>query len=81
METRRRDQWEPPSATVTDRASFMGRNTCVVLEKSGRASLRVRGLGVCINMNAMEGRRRTICEFVYLERCSRSRYLRSLLAG
>jgi hypothetical protein len=27
-------------------------------------------------MNAMEGRRRTICEFGYLERCSRSRYLR-----
>lgn len=74
-ETRRRDQWEPPSATAALRASLIGRNMWVVLEKSGRASLRVRGSGVCINMNAMEGRSRTICDEGYCESCSRSKYL------
>lgn len=74
-ETRRRDQCEPPSATETLRASLMGRKMCVVLEKLGRASFRVRGSGVCISMKAMEGRRRTMCEEGYWERDSRSRYL------
>lgn len=43
--------------------------------KFGRASLSVRGSGVCINMNAMEGRSRTIFELGKLHNCSRSRYL------
>jgi hypothetical protein len=38
----------------------MGRKMCVVRVKLGRASLRVRGSGVCISMKAMEGRRRTM---------------------
>lgn len=75
METRRRDQCEPPSATETLRASFMGRNMCVVWEKFGRASLRVKGSGVCMSMNAIDGRRRTICEEGYFRSSSRSRYL------
>ena len=81
METSKRDQCDPPSATVTERASFMGRKTCVVFVKSGSASLRVKGLGVCISMNAIEGRSRTMWEFVYFERCSRSRYLRLVVSG
>jgi hypothetical protein len=48
---------------------------CVVLEKLGRASLRVRGSGVCISMKAMEGRRRTMWLEGYLRSSSRSRYL------
>jgi hypothetical protein len=48
---------------------------CVVEVKSGRASFRVRGSGVCISMKAMEGRRRTMLEEGYWESCSRSRYL------
>lgn len=47
----------------------------MVREKSGRASFRVRGSGVCISMKAMEGRRRTMCEEGYLRSSSRSRYL------
>ena len=78
-ETSKSDQCEPPSATETLRASLMGRKMCVVLEKFGRASLRVRGSGVCISMKAIEGRRRTMCEEGYLGRDSRSRYLRWLV--
>lgn len=77
IETRSRDQWDPPSAMVTERASFIGRKICVVWVKSGRADLMVRGSGVCINMKAMLGRRRMICEEGYLQSCSRSRYLGS----
>ncbi len=65
----------PPSATEGLRASLMGRKICVVLEKSGRASLRVRTSRVCISMKAMEGRRRTMCEAGKLQSFSRSRYL------
>lgn len=43
--------------------------------KSGRASLRVEGSGVCISMKDMEGRRRMMCELGYWVRVSRSRYL------
>jgi len=78
-DTSRSDQCEPPSATETLRASLMGRKMCVVLEKSGRASLRVRGSGVCISMKAIEGRRRTMFEEGNWERDSRSRYLRWLV--
>jgi hypothetical protein len=53
----------------------------VVFVKSGRASLRVKGFGVCISMNAIDGRRRTMWEFVYFERCSRSRYLWLVVSG
>lgn len=60
METRRRDQWEPSSARVTFWASLIGRKMWVVCVKFGSASLRVRGSWVCINMKAMEGRRRTM---------------------
>lgn len=38
----------------------MGRNTCVVREKSGNASLRVVGSGVFMSMKDMEGRNRTM---------------------
>ena len=59
----------------------MGRKMCVVREKSGRASLRVRGLGVCMSMNAIEGRNRTIFEEGYFVRCSCSSHLFSWLGG
>lgn len=75
METKRRDQCDPPSATAALRLSFMGRKMCVVLEKSGSAVLIVRGSGVCISMNAIEGRRRTMFEEGYCARASRSKYL------
>lgn len=58
----------------------MGRKMCVVLLKSGKASLSVRGSGVCMSMKDMEGRRRTMCELGYLLRTSRSRYLVKRLA-
>jgi len=47
-ETSRRDQWEPPSATETLRASFMGRKMCVVREEDN-----VRG-GVFAEFFALE---------------------------
>lgn len=47
----------------------------MVLEKSGRASFNERGFGVCMSMNAIEGRRRTMCEEGYFLSSSRSRYL------
>ena len=53
----------------------MGRKICVVREKSGSASFNVRGSRVCISMNDMEGRRRTMLAFLYSLRYSRSRYL------
>ena len=37
----------------------------VVREKLGRASLSVRGSGVCISMKDMDGRRRTMWAFLY----------------
>lgn len=80
-DTSRRDQCDPPSATETFRLSLIGRKMCVVLEKFGRASLRVNGFGVCINMNAIEGRSRTMCEDGYFLSSSRSRYLGRLVRG
>lgn len=47
----------------------------MVWEKLGRASLRDKGSGVCMSMNAIEGRRRTMCDEGYFRSSSRSRYL------
>lgn len=49
-----------------------------VRRKSGRAEMRVSGLGVCMSMKDILGRRRTMLAFLYLERNSRSRYLTAL---
>ena len=54
---------------------------CVVLLKSGRAKRSSVGSGVCISMNVMLGRRRTIWEEGYLGSSSRSRYLSVLVSG
>lgn len=75
MEMSSRDQWVPPSACVTLRQSFIGRNTWVARVKSGRASRRVRGSRVCASINDMLGLRRTILEVLYFARYSCSRYL------
>jgi hypothetical protein len=76
MDIRSRDQCVPPSASLALWQSLMGRNTCVVRVKFGRASRRVRGSGVWSSMKDMLGRRRTMFEFLNRVKCSRSRYLR-----